>query len=80
MYTTSTLVSFNEIENAYPNGMLSERHGCYYFLDQDGELAYFIQYENGMFEPETQYTDLDTLSPMERYECELIASHIAKHS
>ena len=80
MSMTSTLLSFDEIEAAYPLGILSERHGCYYFLDQDEELAYFIQYENGKFESETQYVDLDTLSPMERYECELIAAHIAMNS
>lgn len=77
---TSTLLSFDNIEAAYPNGILSERHGCYYFLDTDGELAYFIQYVDGQFEPEPQYTDLDTLAPIERHECELIAAHIAKHS
>lgn len=80
MSITSTLLSFDNIEAAYPNGILSERHGCYYFLDQDEELAYFIQYENGNFESEPQYVDLDTLSDIERHECELIAAHIAAHS
>ena len=74
------LISFEDVENRYPNGILSERHGCFYFLDQDGELGYFIQYDNGKFEDEVQYPDLDTMTNYERYECELIAAHIAIHS
>ena len=75
-----TLLTLEEVETAYPNGFISERHGCYYFLDQDEELAYFIQYDNGKYESETQYVDLDTLSDIERHECELIAAHIAMYS
>lgn len=81
MYSTFTLrLSLDDIENAYPNGILSERHGCYYFLDMDGDLAYYIQYENGMFEPEVQYVDIDTLAENEAEECNLIAAHIAFNS
>lgn len=75
-----TLLTLEEVETAYPNGFISERHGCYYFLDQDEELAYFIQYDNGKYESEVQYVDLDTLSDIERHECELIAAHIAMYS
>ncbi len=75
--TNTTLMTLQEVENAYPAGVLSERHGCYYFLDQDDELGYFIKYIDGKFEPEPQYVDLDTLAANERDECERIAGYIA---
>ena len=75
-----TLLTLNQVKDSYPSGVESERHGCYYFLDQDGDLGYFIQYDNGKFEPETQYVDIDTLAEDEAEECNLIAAHIAFNS
>ena len=80
MNTSTSLLSFTELQNAYPNGVFSARHGCYYFLDQDGDLAYFIQYVDGTFEPEVQYVDIDTLAEDEAEECNLISAHIAIYS
>ena len=80
MNTSTSLLSFTELQNAYPNGVFSARHGCYYFLDQDSDLAYFIQYIDGTFEPEVQYVDIDTLAEDEVKECKLIAAHIAIYS
>ena len=72
-----TLLSLEEVQTRYPYGVHSVPHGCYYFLDQDGELGYFIQYDNDKFESETQYVDFDTLADDERAECELVAAHLA---
>lgn len=80
MNTTTTLLTLTEITDSYPNGVYSARHGCYYFLDQDDELGYFIKYIDGKFEQEIQYVDFDTLADDERQECELIAAHIAINS
>ena len=80
MSTTATPLSLTELENAYPNGFQSFLHGCYYFLDQDGDLGYFIQYVDGKFEPEVQYVDFDTLAENERAECEVIAEYISINS
>ena len=80
MKTSTLQVSLSDLSDAYPSGVYSERFGCFYFLDMDGELAYFIKYENGMFENEVQYVDFDTLSNSERHECEIISAHIAINS
>jgi len=80
MNTSTSLLSFTEVQDAYPNGVFSTRHGCYYFLDQDGELAYFIQYVDGTFEPEVQYVDIDTLAEDEVEECNSISALIALYS
>ena len=77
MSTTTTLLSLTELENAYPSGFVSFQHGCYYIIDQDGELGYFIQYNDGKYEPELQYVDFDTLEDDVREHCELIAAHIS---
>ena len=75
-----TLLSLSDLQNRYPAGVYSEEHGCYYFLDYDQELGYFIQYTHGNFESETQYVDLDTLADDEREECEAVALAIALQS
>ena len=75
-----SLLTLTELENAYPNGFQSFRHGCYYIIDQDGELGYFIKYIDGKFEPEVQYVDFDTLEDDVRAECEVIAAHISTNS
>ena len=72
-----SLLTLTQVKESYPAGVESEAHGCYYFLDQDGDLGYFIKYINGKFESETQYVDFDTLADIEREECELIASLIS---
>ena len=80
MSTTAALLRLTEVENAYPNGFKSFLHGCYYFLDQDGDLGYFIERIDGTFESETQYVDFDTLAYNERAECEVIAEYISINS
>ena len=71
------LLTFEEVETSYPSGVYSEDLGCYFFLDQDDELGYFIQYSNEHFESEPQWADLDTLADDEREQCEAIAAKIA---
>ena len=71
-------LSLTELQNRYPSGIQSEAHGCFYFLDYDNELGYFIQYENGQYESETQYVDFDILADDEREECESVASLISR--
>ena len=73
------LLPLSELQNRYPSGVYSEAHGCFYFLDYDNELGYFIQYTNGNFESEIQYADLDTLADDERLECEAVAAQIARN-
>ena len=70
-------LSLSELQNRYPSGVKSDAHGCFYFLDYDGDLGYYIQYENGSYESETQYVELDTLADDERSECEAIAAQIS---
>ena len=77
--TQSTLLNLTDLQDRYPSGVYSEAHGCYYFLDYDNELGYFIEYTDGQFEPETQYVDLDTLADDERQECESVAAQIARN-
>ena len=72
------ILSLTELQDLYPSGIQSEQHGCFYFLDYDNELGYFIQYENGQYESETQYVDFDTLADDERQECEAVASLISR--
>jgi len=76
-HSTMTLLSLSDLQDRYPSGVYSEARGCYYFLDYDNELGYFIQYTDGNFESETQYVDLDTLADDERSECESVAAMIA---
>ena len=73
-------LSLNEVQDRYPAGVYSARHGCYYFLDQDGDLGYFIQYNTGEFESETNYVDIDTLDEELAEECNSIAAHISIQS
>ena len=77
--TQSTLLNLTELQDRYPSGLYSEEHGCFYFLDYDNELGYFIQYTDGNFEPQTQYVDFDTLADDERSECESVAAQIARN-
>jgi hypothetical protein len=71
-----TLLTFEEVQTAHPSGVYSEEHGCYFFVDHDGDLGYFIQYSNEEFESEPQWADLDTLADDERIELETIMNHI----
>jgi len=69
-------LSLTELRTSHPSGVYSEAHGCYYFLDHDNELGYFIQYNNGLFENEPNWVEFDTLADDERQECETIAQTI----
>ena len=70
-------LSLTDLQTAHPSGVYSEAHGCYYFLDHDNELGYFIQYNTGEFENEPDWVELDTLADDERQECEAVAAQIS---
>ena len=70
------LLTIEQLNTAHPSGEYYPEHGCYYFVDHDGDLGYFIQYENDTFESEPQWVDLDTLADDERLECEAVAHRI----
>ena len=59
-----TLLSLSQVQDRYPDGVVSENFGCFYFMDQDNDLGYFIQYK-GKYEPEPQYVEWETLSDEE---------------
>ena len=69
-------LTIEELNNAHPSGEYSPEFGCYFFVDHDCELGYFIQYGEGDFEPEPQWADLDTLADDERLELETIMNRI----
>ncbi len=73
-------MTLTELQTAHPSGVYSERHGCYYAMDYDNELGYFIQYNNGEFEKDWNGVELDTLDEELREEVELIAAHICINS
>ena len=75
--STITTISLQEVTNRYPSGVYSHRHGCYYFVDQDGELGYFISMADGTFEDEVGYVDFDTMNEVEAEELRLLQAHIA---
>ena len=72
-----TELSLQDVQDRYPTGVYSVRHGCYYFLDQDGELGYFIGLQNGNFENEVGYVDFDTMNEVEAEELRLLEAHLA---
>ena len=57
----SNSLTIEQLNIAHPSGEYCPEHGCYYFIDQDGDLGYFIQYVNDSFESEAQWVDIDTL-------------------
>ncbi len=69
-------MTLTELQTAHPYGVYSEQHGCYYSMDYDNELGYFIQYNNGEFENDWNWVELDTLDEELREEVESIAAHI----
>jgi hypothetical protein len=75
--TNKPMLLLAALQMAYPSGLYSEDHGCFYFLDHDGDLGYFIAYENGTFEDEAQYVDLDCIDDDVREECLRVAATIA---
>ena len=72
----TTQVSLEELKNRYPNGIKKEGYGCYYFLDYDGELGYFIQLANGNFENEAGYVDFFTMCEEELEDMRAIMKEI----
>ena len=72
-----TQLSLQDVQNRYPNGIKKEGYGCYYFVDYDGDLGYFIQLVDGSFEDNVQYVDFDTMSEDEAEELRIIQAHIA---
>ena len=73
---TTKMITLEKLQEAHPWGVYSEQHGCYYSMDYDNELGYFIEYTNGQFENDWNWVELDTLDEELREEVELIASHI----
>ena len=71
------MLTLTELQDAHPAGVYFADHGCFYFLDYDGELGYFIEYTNGDFEKDANWVDLDTLADDEREECLRVAATIA---
>jgi hypothetical protein len=70
-------MTLTDLQTAHPYGVYSERHGCYYTLDYDNEMGYFIQLNDGSFESDWNFVDFDTLDENTCNELELIVSHIA---
>lgn len=75
--TTITELSLQDVQNRYPCGVYSVRHGCYYFLDYDGDLGYYIGLQNGNFDEECGYVDFDTMNEVEAEELNLLKAHLA---
>ena len=69
-------MTLNELQTAHPYGVYSERHGCYYTVDYDNELGYFIQLNDGSFESGWNFVDIETLDEKLAEEVESIAAHI----
>ena len=58
---TNTL-TLDQLQDRYTDGVYCADHGCFYFVDYDSELGYFIESAtNGVFFPETEYVDYDLL-------------------
>ena len=70
------LLTLEQLKTAHPGGEYCVEHGCFYFMDYDGFLGYFTEYNN-KFESEAQYVDFDTLSEEEVYEIREFAANIA---
>ena len=64
-YNTQS-ISLEDVQNRYPDGYHSTAHGCYYFVDMDGDAAYYIQNANNSFENVVNYIDFDILSTTEK--------------
>ncbi len=71
-------ISLTDLKAAHPYGVYSEHHGCYYTLDYDMEMGYFIQLNDGSFESDWNFVDLDTMEDSLRNEIETIAAYICK--
>ncbi len=71
-------MTLTDLQTAHPYGVYSELHGCYYTLDYDMEMGYFIQLNDGSFESDWNFVDFDTLDDNLRDELEVIANNICK--
>jgi hypothetical protein len=69
-------MTLTDLQTAHPYGVYSERFGCYYTLDYDMEMGYFIQLVDGSFETEWNWVDFDTLEESVSDELELLAKNI----
>ena len=69
-------MTLNELQTAHPYGVYSELFGCYYTVDYDNEMGYFIQLNDGSFENSWNFVDFDTLDDNMRDELDTIAAHI----
>ena len=71
------LLSLQQLKTSHPGGEYCEEHGCFYFMDYDGDLGYFIQYNTGEFENEANSVDIDTLEEELQLEVLAIARRIS---
>ena len=71
-------MTLTELQTAHPYGVYSERFGCYYTLDYDMEMGYFIELNDGSFDKDWNFVDFDTLGDNLRDELEVIANNICK--
>ena len=69
-------MTLNELKDAHPYGVYSERFSCYYTVDYDNEMGYFKQLDDGSFDDNWNFVDFDTLGNKMRYELERIAAYI----
>lgn len=73
-------LTLSDCGDRYPNGIYVSSLGCYYFVDYDGDLGYFIGLEDGSFEDETHYVDFDTMSDEDAANIRKIQEKIAANS
>ena len=72
--------SLESLQQAHPSGIRSDEFGCFFFIDYDGDLGYFIESTDGTFEPLPDWVELDTLADDERLPIIAIAERIAAAS
>ena len=58
-------VSLNDLKDRHPQGVYCEEHGCYYFVDMDVEVGYYIESRDGLFFNEINYVDFDVINQSE---------------
>ena len=78
MKTSTLQVSLSDLIESYPSGVYSERYGCFYFVDYDGEFGYHSQLTNGNFESGPGYVDFDTMEESEADNIRMIEVNIQR--
>ena len=73
---TMSSISLQDVISRYPNGAYIPGRACYYFIDYDGELGFFVELSNGRFEDDVTYVNFDTVDEEERRKCRFIKAYI----